>query len=84
MTEQELQERAEANISFYRHLLTYCLVNAGLMALDYYDNGEIDWAFFPLLGWGIGLLSHFLQISSFALFSVEKEKERLRRKDKIR
>ncbi|MGB1970974.1 MAG: 2TM domain-containing protein [Flavobacteriaceae bacterium] len=47
MTEQELQERAEANISFYRHLLTYCLVNAGLMALDYYDNGKIDWAFSP-------------------------------------
>ena len=81
MTEQELQERAEANVGFYRHLLVYVLVNTGIMAFDYFDNNKIDWAFFPLLGWGIGILSHYVQISSFRLFSVEKEKERLRRKN---
>lgn len=81
MTEQELQERAEANVGFYRHLLVYVLVNTGIMAFDYFDNNKIDWAFFPLFGWGIGLLSHYVQISSFRLFSVEKEKERLRRKN---
>ena len=81
MTEQELQERAEANVDFYRHLLVYVLVNTGIMAFDYFDNNKIDWAIFPLLGWGIGLLSHYVQISSFRLFSVEKEKERLRRKN---
>ena len=52
MTEQELQERAEANVGF-----------------------------FPLIGWGVGLLAHFLQIRSFSLFSEEREKERLRRKN---
>ena len=81
MTEQELQERAEANVGFYRHLLVYVLVNTGIMAFDYFDNNKIDWAFFPRLGWGIGLLSHYVQISSFRLFSVEKEKEHLRRKN---
>ena len=81
MTEQELQERAEANVGFYRHLLVYVLVNTGIMAFDYFDNNKIDWAFFTLLGWGNGLLSHYVQISSFRLFSVEKEKERLRRKN---
>ena len=80
MTEQELQDRAEANVGFYRHLFIYILVNAGLFVLDYLDNGRFQWAFFPLLGWGIGLLSHYLQISSFSIFSVEREKERLRRK----
>ena len=35
MTEQELQERAEANVGFYRHLLVYVLVNTGIMAFDY-------------------------------------------------
>lgn len=81
MTEQELQERAEANVAFYRHLFIYILVNAGLMVIDYFDNNKIDWAYFPLLGWGVGLLSHYIQISSFRLFSVEKEKERLRKKN---
>lgn len=82
MTEQELQERAEANVGFYRHLMVYVLVNLGLLGLDYMDNGSINWALFPLLGWGIGLLSHYVQIQSFGFFSVEKEKERLRKKQR--
>ena len=82
MTEQELQERAEASVGFKKHLITYVLINLGLFALDYFDNGHINWAYFPLLGWGVGLLSHYIQISSFGLFSVEKEKERLRRKNR--
>lgn len=81
MTEKELQERAEANVSFYRHLFIYILVNTGLLIIDFFDNKKFDWAFFPLLGWGVGLLSHYIQISSFRLFSVEKEKERLRKKN---
>ena len=81
MTEKELQERAEANVSFYRHLFIYILVNTGLLIIDFFDNKIFDWAFFPLLGWGVGLLSHYIQISSFRLFSVEKEKERLRKKN---
>ena len=80
MTEQELQERAKANVGFYRHLTVYITVNIGLFGLDYLDNGLINWAYFAAIGWGIGLLSHFLQIKSFRFFSVEKEKERLRRK----
>ena len=81
MTEKELQERAEANVSFYRHLFIYILVNTGLLIIDFFDNKKFDWAFFPLLGWGVGLLSHYIQISSFRLFSVEREKERLRKKN---
>ena len=48
MTEQEIQEQAEANVGFYRHCLTYVIVNLGLFALDYFDNGRLNWAYFPL------------------------------------
>lgn len=82
MTEQEIQEQAEANVGFYRHCLTYVIVNLGLFALDYFDNGRFNWAYFPLFGWGVGLLVHYFQIKSFGLFSVEKEKERLRNKNR--
>ncbi len=82
MNEQELTKQAEANVGFYRHLLMYVLINGGLFAFDYYDNAQFDWAYFALFGWGIGLLSHFLQIKSYRLFSVEKEKERLRNKQR--
>ena len=82
MTDKELQEQAEANVGFYKHLLTYIIVNACLIVIDYYDNGIIDWALYPLLGWFVGLLTHYIQINSFKLFSVEKEKERLRNKSR--
>lgn len=81
MTEQELQEQAEANVGFYRHLTVYITVNNGFFGLDYLDNAHINWAYFAALGWGIGLLSHFLQIKSFHFFSVEKEKARLRKRN---
>ena len=35
-------------------------------------------------GWGIGLLSHFVGITSNSLFSVEKEVERLKNDSKDR
>ena len=82
MTDKELQEQAEANVGFYKHLLTYIIVNLGLIVIDYYYNGRIDWALYPLLGWFVGLLTHYIQINSFKLFSVEKEKERLRNKSR--
>ena len=34
------------------------LVNAGLIALDLATGGGIQWAIWPLAGWGIGLAIH--------------------------
>ncbi|MFW5991030.1 MAG: 2TM domain-containing protein [Candidatus Nanoarchaeia archaeon] len=44
-----------------RGLLTvYILVNTMLITINIlYSPGEI-WFFFPLLGWGIGLVSHYV------------------------
>ena len=33
MTEQELHDRAEANLAFYRHILTYVIINLGLLLI---------------------------------------------------
>jgi hypothetical protein len=77
MTEKELRSKAEEVVSFKRHLLTYLLVIAGLFAIDYYDNGHIEWVYFAALGWGVGILSHYISIKSGGIFSVEKEIERL-------
>ena len=74
MTEQELQERAEANVGFYRHLLVYVLVNTGIMAFDYFDNNKIDWAFFPLLGWGLDYCRTMYKSVPFVSFPLKKKK----------
>ncbi len=44
---------------FYNHLVNYLLVNPGLMLINYIQDGwQTTWFLFPLIGWGLGLLSH--------------------------
>jgi hypothetical protein len=84
MNDKELLKQAKKNISFKRHFFIYVLVNLLLLSIDYYDNGHFEWFFFTSIGWGIGLLSHYISIKPLSIFSVEKEKERLKNKIKNR
>ena len=61
MNEQQILEKAQDIVSFKSHLLVYILVNLLLFGVDFYGNGLINWAFFPLLGWGhwLGFLLFF-------------------------
>ena len=79
ITEQDIIEQAHKNISFKKHLFIFILVNCFLVGLDFLDNGKLDWFFFASLGWGIGLLSHYISIKPNSLFSVEKEIERIKK-----
>ena len=62
MNEQQILEKAENIVSFKSHLLVYILVNVFLFGVDIYDNGHVNWAIFSLLGWGIGLVSHYFSV----------------------
>ncbi|MDR1554072.1 MAG: 2TM domain-containing protein [Prevotellaceae bacterium] len=56
------ERRVDALSGFYSHLLTYCLVNAGLFLINYLSSPHHLWFFYPLFGWGTGLLFHGLSI----------------------
>lgn len=43
--------------NFLSHLATYVAINAGLFALDWFKDGRISWAIWPLAGWGVAILS---------------------------
>lgn len=55
-------KRAEELQGFYVHLLIYLVVNAGLFLINLLGKGEDGgwWFFWPLAGWGIGVLVHAL------------------------
>lgn len=55
-------KRAEELQGFYTHLLVYLVVNAGLFLINVLTrDGDGDWWFYwPLAGWGIGVLIHGL------------------------
>lgn len=62
MNEPTSYERAKKHVGdlrgWYIHVLVYVLVNLGLILLDLILGDGLQWAYWPLLGWGIGLAIH--------------------------
>lgn len=56
------KKRAEAKLGFYIHLAVYALVNAILAAVDILNSPQDLWFYWPLGGWGLGLLLHFVLV----------------------
>lgn len=52
----------ERKIGFGVHLAVYLAVNTGLILFNLLVVPSRVWAFWPLLGWGIGLLFHGLAV----------------------
>ncbi len=89
MSEEELyrvaRKRVEEKKGFYVHLAVYISVNILLVIIWAATDAGFPWFVFPLGGWGIGILFHFLGVFVFSRPShwekreIEKEVERLRR-----
>ncbi|MEN9307721.1 MAG: hypothetical protein RL173_1653 [Fibrobacterota bacterium] len=59
--------------SFLRHLVVYLAVCSFLVYLDFSSGSAYHWSFWPVLGWGLGLLLHGLSQWSRGLGSCETE-----------
>ena len=63
--EQQRYERARARVQalkgFYTHATAYVLVNIGLFVINLLSGGQW-WFYWPLLGWGVGLGVHALNV----------------------
>ena len=55
------QGRVEALKGFYMHAVVYVLINIMLFAIDLFTSGGM-WFFWPMLGWGIGLAVHAVNV----------------------
>lgn len=88
MSDEQIYEQArktvEAKKGFYVHLAVYVLVNIMLVLIwAFTAGGGFPWFIYPLGGWGIGLLLHFLVVFVFEGRSneaaIEREAEKLRK-----
>ena len=87
MSEEELYERARKRVEekkgFYTHLIAYIAVNILLIIIWAVTGAGFPWFVFPLGGWGIGLILHFLGVFVFGRKSdkaaIEKEAEKIRK-----
>ena len=69
-TEVEFQEfRRKQRDAFFIHLAVYFAVNLFLTLIDFVTGGGYEWAYWPLMGWGLGLVIHFI----FFTFIVNRQ-----------
>ena len=82
--EQTAEQKAKLKVEFRIHLVTYAAVNALLAAINLILTPEYLWVIWPVLGWGIGLLIHAINVhastnSTFKERMIEKEMEKQRK-----
>lgn len=73
------QKKVEEIKGFYGHLVSYIVVNAGLLTLNLVTSPQELWFFWPLLGWGVGLFFHAMRAFDWSpFFSKEWEARKLK------
>ena len=61
-------ERVEKLKEFYQNLASYCLVIPFLIFINLRVSPGFHWFWFPIFGWGIGLVFHFLDVNNYNIF----------------
>jgi len=61
-------ERVEKLKEFYQNLVSYCLVIPFLIFINLRFSPGFHWFWFPLFGWGMGLIFHFLEVNNYNIF----------------
>ena len=62
------RKRVEEIKGFYGNLIAYVVVNVGLMVLNLLTSPGYLWFFWPMLGWGIGVLFHGMKVFNYMPF----------------
>ena len=52
------RKRVEEIKGVYIHLGVFVIVNLGLFAINMLTNPDYLWFYWPLLGWGVGVVLH--------------------------
>jgi hypothetical protein len=79
-TDTQLHELAKKRVDFRAHLIVYFITNAALWTIWFLTGQGYVWPVWPMAGWGIGVLFHYLfdyRPSSF--LSEEEEYKKLKR-----
>lgn len=85
---QRARARAHQLRSFYGHLGTYVAVCVLLVAIDLFtgSNGPtflgLNWAYWPVLGWGIGVALHAVSLITRGNTWEERKAEEIYEREK--
>ena len=62
---QTAQTRAKAKVEFRIYIINYFVINTILAVINLTLTPEYIWFKWPLLGWGIGIILHALNVYYF-------------------
>ncbi|OWK74976.1 histidine kinase [Flavobacteriaceae bacterium JJC] len=86
--ESQAYERASKRVKelkgFYGNLMSYCLVIPFLIFVNLYTSPKHLWFWWPMLGWGIGLASHGLQVFGIGRNWEEKQIQKILDKENLK
>lgn len=72
-SQQTALKKAEEKVEFRIHLITYIVINTILAIINLTMNPEYIWFKWPLLGWGLGIIIHGINVH-FSTNSSLKER----------
>lgn len=67
---------------FYGHLTAYCIVIPFLIFINLYTYDQFQWFWFPMLGWGMGLSFHAVEVFGYGKTWEERKIKELMEKEK--
>ncbi len=73
---QRAKKQVEEIKGFYGHLISFVLVMVVLLFINLRYSPQYLWFFWPLLGWGIGLLFHGMKVFNYTPFLGKNWEER--------
>lgn len=81
--EEERYSKARKRVGeikgFYGNLISYVIVNIGLLVINLLTSPHYLWFFWPLLGWGIGVFFHGLKVFNYIpFFGKEWEEQKIK------
>ena len=83
--EQDAYYRAKKHVEeikgFYGNLISYCLVIPFLMFINYKTYWDFQWFWFPMLGWGMGIIFHGVSVFGYGKTWEERKIKELLEKE---
>jgi hypothetical protein len=72
----QAKKRVEDIKGFYGNLIAYIVCNGFFLVLNLITSPNELWFFWPLLGWGIGVLFHGMKVFNYSPFLNKNWEER--------
>ena len=84
LSENQLHELARKRVEFRRHLVVYFVIISILWMIWFLTGAGYIWPIWPMAGWGIGVIFHYMfEYRSSSFLSEEEEYKKLKKEMKV-